>query len=96
MHIGFGAAEGSINRLNWRALLGGGRADAGASAERHRATEQQVADTRGAAVKFARCFRVREAEKAGLAGQQVLLADDVLTTGATVGMPCRCCVPVRC
>ena len=53
--------------------------------ERHRATAQQVGLTRAVRRSNLRgAFRVREAEKAGLAGRQVLLVDDVLTTGATV------------
>ena len=53
--------------------------------ERHRATAQQVGLTRAARRTNLRgAFRVREAEKARLAGRHILLVDDVLTTGATV------------
>ena len=53
--------------------------------ERHRAAAQQVGLTRAARRSNLRgAFRVREAEKAGLAGRHILLVDDVLTTGATV------------
>ena len=52
--------------------------------ERHRATAQRVGLTRVARRTNLRgAFRVREAEKARLAGRHILLVDDVLTTGAT-------------
>lgn len=53
--------------------------------ERHLATAQQVGLSRAARRTNFRCeFRLREAEKAGLAGRHILLVDHVLTTGATV------------
>ena len=53
--------------------------------ERHRTTAQQVGLTRAARRTNLRgAFRVRESEKARLAGRHILLVDDVLTTGATV------------
>ena len=53
--------------------------------ERHRATAQQVGLTRAARrTNLRSAFRVREAEKARLAGRYIFLVDDVLTTGATM------------
>ena len=53
--------------------------------ERHRATAQQVGLTRAALrLNLRGAFRVREAEKAGLAGRPILLVDDILTAGATM------------
>ena len=53
--------------------------------ERRRATAQQVGLTLAVRRSNLRgAFRVREAEKAGLAGRHILLVDDVLITGATV------------
>ena len=53
--------------------------------ERHGKTAQQVGQTRAARRTNLRgALRVRESEKARLAGHHILLVDDVLTTGATV------------
>ena len=49
--------------------------------ERRRATAQQVGLTlAGRRSNLRGAFRVREAEKAGLAGRHILLVDDILTT----------------
>ena len=53
--------------------------------ERHCATAQQVGLTRAArSANLCGVFRAREAEKSGLAGRHILLADDVLTSGSMV------------
>lgn len=52
--------------------------------ERHRAKVQQVGLARAARrTNLCSAFRVRDAAKGRLAGRHVLLADDVLTIGAT-------------